>query len=89
MGLFEISRELQFRVCNHGEAHSSAHTAREEELFYREEKEVGRATVNKESTAFHWQSCCQERREGHSSSYWALLLSQGVRAPLFWSLDSI
>lgn len=35
---------------------------REGELFYSEEKEAGRATVNKESMALHWPSYCQERR---------------------------
>ena len=29
MGLFEISRELQFTVCHHGEPHASPHMARE------------------------------------------------------------
>ena len=34
----------------------SPSAAKEEALFNREEKEVGRATVNKESMAFHWLS---------------------------------
>ena len=29
MGLFGISRKLQFGVCNHGKSHASPHTARE------------------------------------------------------------
>ena len=61
MGLFGISRDLQFQVCNHGEPHVSPCPATGE-LFYRGEKEVGRAIVNKESMAFHWLSPCQERR---------------------------
>ena len=30
MGLFRISKELQFGICNHGEPHASPHTAKEE-----------------------------------------------------------
>ena len=48
MGLFRISKELQFKVYNHGEPRASLHKARKEECFYREEKEVRRAIVNKE-----------------------------------------
>ena len=35
---------------------------REGELFYSEEKEVGRTRVNKEFMAFHWLNLCQERK---------------------------
>ena len=35
--------------CNHGKPHA----AREGELFYRGEKEVGRAIVYREAMAFH------------------------------------
>ena len=52
MGLCGISKELQFRVCNHGEDHASSHVARAGELFHREEKEVGRAIVNEEFMLF-------------------------------------
>ena len=52
---------------------------RKGESYYRGEKEVGRAIVDKESVAFHWLSPCQERRLSSSCS--ALLLLQGVRAP--------
>ena len=48
MSISGISRELKYGVCNHGELHSSPHTAREGQDFYREEKEVVRAIVNKE-----------------------------------------
>jgi len=34
MGLFKISRELQFKVCNNGKGASSLHRAREGEQFY-------------------------------------------------------
>ena len=33
MGLFRISKELQFRVCNHGELHAVPLWAREGECF--------------------------------------------------------
>lgn len=55
MGLFRISRELQFGVCNHSESHASP---REGD---RGEREIGRAVVNKEAMGFHWRSPCQER----------------------------
>ena len=42
---------------------SKSPQAREGEGFYREEKEVGSAEVNKEPMALHWLSLCQERRE--------------------------
>lgn len=44
MGLFGISKELQFEVCNHGKPPQQ----REEKLFYGGQQEVGRATVNEE-----------------------------------------
>ena len=53
MGLFGISRELHFGVCNLGEPRASPQ-ARDEYLL--KEEEVGKATVNGESTAFHWLS---------------------------------
>ena len=52
--------------------------------LFRGEEEGGRATVNKESMAFHWLSSCQGRKE-ISSSCWTLLLSQGERALLLVS----
>ena len=62
MGLFGISRELQFWDCNHGEPPARSHMAKEGECFYRAEKEVGRDRVNKESMASLWLIPCQERR---------------------------
>ena len=58
MGLFQISRELRFGICIHMQV---PQMAREEEHFYRGEKEVGRTMANKEPTAFNWLSPCQER----------------------------
>ena len=62
MSLFGISREFK--------PHASPCTTGEGELFYRGEKEVGRAIVNKESMAFHWLSLCQKR--SLFSCCWAL-----------------
>ena len=59
VGLFGISRDLHFGVCNHGEPLASLHTAREGERFYKEEKGFGRAIVHKESIhGFTWLSPC-------------------------------
>ena len=60
MGLFSISRELQFEVCICGEPSVSPQSARAGEHFYRGEEEVGRALT--ESKAFHCLCPCQERR---------------------------
>lgn len=48
IGLLWNIRELQSRVCSHGEPHASPCTAREnvEECFHRKEKEIVRAIVN-------------------------------------------
>lgn len=51
MGLFKINRELQLHVCNHSEPRASPHTAREEHSNI-EEKEIGKAAVNRDSMAF-------------------------------------
>ena len=83
MGLFEISKKWELEVSNYGSPCVSPCTAREREFFYREEEEVGKAIVNKDSIAFHWLSCCQERKWNlSSSSSWVLLPLQDMRAPL-------
>ena len=46
MGLFMISSELQFRVCNHGKPHASSCTAREEHI-YREDRNLGKGFIIK------------------------------------------
>lgn len=48
VGLFEINKDLQFGVYNHGELRASPNTARRRELFQRGQKKAGRAVVNKE-----------------------------------------
>ena len=80
IGLFRISGELQFRVCNHGEPCASSHMAREGEHFYKEEKEVGRAVANRVHGFLFAESLPGEKRS-FSSFCWALLSSQGTRAP--------
>ena len=77
MGLFRIVRELQFGVCNHGKPHSSPYMAREGKHFCRWEREAGSAKVNKETTI----ESLPGKKRSHSSSCWALLLSQSIRAP--------
>ena len=54
--------KILFNWFAHGKPHASPCTAREGELFYRVEKEVGRAIINKESMACHWLNHCQERQ---------------------------
>ena len=62
--------------------HKSPPQHRKENFFTEGEKEIGwGAIVKKVSIDFHWPSCCQE--EEKSSSCWALLSLQGMRAPLF------
>ena len=86
MGLFRISRELQFGVCNHGEPRASPLTAREGELFYREEKEVGRALVNR----VHGLSLA-ELLPGKESSFFVLssVTITGHKCSPFWSPESL
>jgi len=64
MGLFRIRKEFQFRICSHGSCVQFPAQQRKDSSFIEGEKEVGRATVNKESMAFHWLNCCQERKGG-------------------------
>ena len=57
MGLFGISKELQFGIYNHGKPCATPQQKWKGELFHREKKEIRRAIVNKEFMAFHWLSC--------------------------------
>lgn len=80
IGLLWNIRELQSRVCSHGEPHASPCTAREnvEECFHRKEKEIVRAIVN-------WVcgfSLTESLSRKESYSRWPLiLLIAGIRAP--------
>ena len=80
MGLFRISRELQFRVCTCGEPLKDPAQQEKEDAFIQ-----GKGS---------WEGCSKQRVHGFllaetmprkkrslSSSSWALLPSQGVRAP--------
>lgn len=65
LGLFGVSGELQFDVCNLGEPHANPCIAREGEHFNRGGKEVGgegMAPVYTESMVCQWLSPCLERR---------------------------
>ena len=42
MGLFGISRELQFRICNYGKPCASLHTVGKGECFIGRKRELGR-----------------------------------------------
>ena len=46
MGLFEITRELQFRICNNGTLPANLHTARKGEYYCQREKAIERAIAN-------------------------------------------
>lgn len=82
---FVLSRELQFRRCNHGELHASPHKAREEH-FYREEKEVGVATVNRVHNVLLAETC---RKEEESFFFLLGFIFTGYESSLSWSLNSI
>ena len=79
MGLFRTSRELQFKVCNHGEPYASPHMTREGEGFYRGKKEGGRDLVNRVHGFL-----LAESLPGRKKTFFLLLaqlLSQGMITP--------
>lgn len=80
MGLFKISRELQFEVCNYGKPHASPRTVREE-CFHGEEKEFEEGYSKQTAHGLSLAESCPGRKRLLSSSCGALLSSQGVRAP--------
>ena len=81
MGLFGISRELQFGICSHGEPRASLHAAREGELFYRGEKEVWRAAVVKRAHGFSLAESLPGKKRSLFPSCRALLWPQDMTAP--------
>ena len=85
MGLFKISRELQFWVCNHNEPYASPQTAREGGCFYRGEKEVGRDVVNR----IHGFSLTESLPGKKSSSLLGSSIVVGGESSPFWSPNSI
>ena len=67
MGLHEISRELQLRVCNQSQPHASLLRVREQNSFIEGKRKVGKGGIEEaESVAFDWLSPCQERRQSSS-----------------------
>jgi hypothetical protein len=80
MGSFGTSRELQFRVCNHGKPQARPPTARKGKHFYREEKEAGRVITNKVHGCSLAESLPGKKRRC-SPSCWAWLTSQGKLSP--------
>lgn len=56
------STELQFRVCNDRNHVQVSAWQRIGGIFYRGDKEVERALIDKEVMTFHWLSSCQKRR---------------------------
>ena len=61
MGLFGINNELEFLICNYGESHANSQQKWQGELFYKGEKEVGRAPINGVN-GFSLAELCQEER---------------------------
>ena len=99
LGLFGISKELQFGVCNHGEPPAGPPAAREEKLFYREEEKVGRAIVNKKFevwwlftgwvvTVSHWLSFLLVKKRKSSFSLLGSAINIGHENSPFWPPDS-
>ena len=72
MGLFGVIRELQFRVCTHGEPRAGSPKTREGS-FHSREKEVGRTMSSKKPMAFPgWVLI------GHGESFFFLLSACAV-----------
>ena len=61
MGLFRISRKLQFRVCNHCKPHASSPNSKGMRMLMQRGKGSWEGCSNRESIAFHWLSPCQQR----------------------------
>ena len=72
MGLFRISRELQFSLHNNGEPCASPHTARERDCFHREEKGIGRAVVNR--SPWFFIGCILARKEKSFFFQWDIVI---------------
>lgn len=83
MGLFAISRELSFRICNYGKPGASSLKAREAEWLLGRKKGSwggekkgswgrGGRGVNRESRAFHWLSLLPSCSRCESSQVWSL-----------------
>ena len=78
IGLFWISRQLKFGVCDHDKPHGSPHMAREGDHLYRGEKEVGSATVNTPRLSL-------ARKEESFFFLWVSAIITGHESTPFWS----
>ena len=81
MGLFGINNELEFLICNYGESHANSQQKWQGELFYKGEKEVGRAPINGVN-GFSLAELLPGRKKSHCSSCWVLPSSHSMRALL-------
>jgi len=72
---------LQFKICILGESCVSSHTGRKGESFYKEEKEVGRAGVNRESPWIFIGWALPRKEGGFSSCCWAPPSLWAMKAP--------
>lgn len=79
MGLFTISRKLQFRVCNHGKSHASSPDSKGMSMLMQRGKGSWEGCSNGESIAFHWLSPCQKR--SFSSSCGSATVARYERTP--------
>ena len=80
VGLFGISRELQFRVCHHGETCANPRTGRSKNAFIEGKRKLGRLSKHR-SHGFSLAKSCL------SPSCWALLI--GRESSPFWSPNCI
>ena len=85
MGLFGIIGELQSVVCKQDKSRAGPRMARENEHFYRAEKEGGRAVVNR----VHGFSESVFARKEEDSCFFLLgsAIVAGHEMSSFWSLN--
>ena len=84
IGLFKISRELQFRVCNHGKPHTNSYMAREGGHFYGG-KGSWEGYSKQRVNDFLLAESLPGKKRSVSSSCWTRLSSQVMRAPILVS----
>ena len=85
MGLFGISRELQFRVCSHGRPFKIPPQQGKENAFIQEKTKLQGYSTQRVH-GFSLTKSLPGKKRSLSSSCWYLLLLQGMRAPflVFW-----
>ena len=87
--LFGINKELQFKICNHGQPCASPQQENGQKSFMEGKRKLGVLQLTENPWLFigrvvtvsHWISCDQARRGSLSSSCQVLLSTQGMRAP--------